>query len=122
MKVLLDENLDHRLRKLLGAHEVFTVTYKGWKGLWNGDLLKAAEAAGIEVFLTGDRTLVQEQNLAGRQIAIVALSSIELRILKDNLAPILSAIDTAGPGSFQAVECGRFDRKRGRQSDREQGE
>ena len=43
MKVLLDENLDHKLRKNLGAHEVFTVRYMGWSGLENGDLLRTAE-------------------------------------------------------------------------------
>lgn len=110
MKVLLDENLDHRLRKYLGTHDIFTVTYKGWAGLKNGELLRAAEADGIEVFLTGDQTLVYEHNLAGRQLAVVALSSIELPILKNNLPAIVAAIESAFPGSFQTVECGRFHR------------
>lgn len=43
MRVLLDENLDHRLRSQLGPHEVFTASYKGWDGFKNGDLLRAAE-------------------------------------------------------------------------------
>jgi len=111
VKVLLDENLDHRLRKYLGAHEVFTVTYKGWAGLKNGELLRTAEADGIDIFLTGDQTLVYEQNIAGRRLAIVALSSIEFPILKNNLPLILAALDKALPGSFQAVECGTFTRK-----------
>ena len=69
MKVLLDENLAHRLRKNLGArHEVFTVSYKGWAGLKNGELLRTAENDGIEVFLTGDQTLTHEQNLKERII------------------------------------------------------
>jgi hypothetical protein len=51
VKVLLDENLAHRLRKNLGTHEVSTVSYKGWAGLKNGELLRAAENEGIEVFL-----------------------------------------------------------------------
>ena len=63
MKVLLDENLDHGLRKLLGEHEVVTVTYMGWTGLKNGELLRIAEDNGIEVLLTGDQTLTYEQNL-----------------------------------------------------------
>lgn len=29
MKVLLDENLDHALRHLLGSHEVVTAAYMG---------------------------------------------------------------------------------------------
>lgn len=54
MKVLLDENLDHALRPLLGEHEVVTAAYMGWAGLKNGELLRAAERGGIEVLVTGD--------------------------------------------------------------------
>ena len=112
MKVLLDENLAHRLRTNLGVHEVFTVSYKGWAGLKNGELLRAAENNGIEVFLTGDQTLAYEQNLSGRTIAIVALSSVEWDILKHHLPLIIAALDKARPGTFQAVDCGAFTRKK----------
>lgn len=113
MKVLLDENLAHRLRKNLGAHEVFTVSYRGWAGLKNGELLRTAEENGIEVFLTGDKTLLHEQNLKkGRNLGIVALSSVEWDILKNYLPLIIAAIDNARPGSFQEVDCGSFDRKK----------
>jgi len=112
VKVWLDENLAHRLRKNLGAHEVFTVHYKGWAGLKNGELLRTAEHDGIDVFLTGDQTLTHEQNLKGRTIAIVALSSVEWDILKHRLPSIVAAIDNALPGSFQAVDCGTFVRKK----------
>ena len=30
MKILLDENLDHRLRSHLDSHEVYTASYMGW--------------------------------------------------------------------------------------------
>ncbi len=112
MKVLLDENLDHGLRKLLGQHEVVTVTFMGWAGLKNGELLRAAEENGIDVLVTGDQTLNYEQNLTGRSLAIVALSAIQLPIIKNNLPKIIDAIDKAAPGSFQAVECGTFSRKK----------
>ena len=112
MKVLLDENLDHALRKLLGPHEVVTVTYMGWPGLQNGALLRAAEESGMDVLLTGDQTLSYEQNLTGRRLAIVALSAIQLPILKENLTKIIAAIEAAVPGTFQAVDCGTFSRKK----------
>ena len=83
MKVLLDENLDHRLRKCLGDHDIVTVSYMGWMGLKNGELLRMAEENGIQVFVTSDRTLSYEQNLAGRQLAVIVLSSIELPILRN---------------------------------------
>lgn len=112
MKVLLDENLDIALRKLLGPHEVVTVTYMGWTGLQNGALLQAAEESGIDVLLTGDQTLSYEQNLTSRRLAIVALSAIQLPIIKENLAKILEAVAAAAPGTFQAVDCGTFSRKK----------
>jgi hypothetical protein len=112
VKVLLDENLDHALRTLLGRHEVVTAAYMGWAGLNNGELLRVAEDGGMEVLLTGDQTLSHEQNLAGRRLAVVALSAIQLPIIKGNLAAIITAIDNAVPGSFQVVECGTFSRRK----------
>ncbi len=111
MKVLLDENLDHRLRKLPGAHDVFTVDYMGWAGLKNGELLGVAEAEGFEVFLTGDKNLSYQQNLAGRRMAIVTLSAIDLDILRPSLSLIVAAIDSAAPGAFLMVECGSIGRQ-----------
>ena len=111
MKVLLNENLPHLLRNNLGDHDVFTVRYKGWAGLKNGELLKTAEDDGFEVFITGDQTITYEQNLTGRRVAMVVLSSIDWHILKDNLLPILAALEDARPGSFREIACGTFSRK-----------
>ena len=112
MRVLLDEHLDHALRKLLGCHEVVTASYMGWAGLKNRELLQAAESAGIEVLVTGDQTLNFEQNVVERRLAIVALSAIQLPIIKSSLPAIMTAIDGAAPGSFQVVECGTFSRRK----------
>jgi hypothetical protein len=112
VKVLLDENLDHALRKLLGNHDVVTVAYMGWAGLKNGELLRTAEDNEIDVFLTGDGTLTYEQNLAARHSAIVGLTAIQLPIIQQYLPEIIRAIDAASPGSFQTVDCGTFTRKK----------
>jgi hypothetical protein len=84
----------------------------GWAGLNNGELLQAAEDNGVEVLLTGDQTLKREQNLAGRRLAVVALSAIQLPIIRNNLPAIVAAIDRAVPGSFQIVDCGTFSRRK----------
>lgn len=73
--------------------------------------MRTAEENGIEVYLTGDRTLRHEQNLQGRKLGVVALTSVEWDILKNHLSSIVAAIDNALPGSFQEVDCGIFDRK-----------
>jgi hypothetical protein len=54
MKVLLDENLPHALRRELPGHEVFTVQYLGWSGVKNGALLLQAAASGFDVMVTMD--------------------------------------------------------------------
>ncbi len=95
MRVLRDENLDHALRKLLEPHDVVTVTYMGWAGLKNGELLRVAEENRIDILLTGDQTLASEQYLTGRHLAIVALSAIQLPIIRERLATIIAAIDSA---------------------------
>ena len=112
MKVLLDENLDHSLRLLLGHHEVTTVAYMGWAGLKNGELLRAAEDDGVDVLLTGDGTLSCEQNLVRRRLAVVVLSAIQLPIIRPHLPRIIAAIDGAVPGSILQVQCGTFTRKK----------
>jgi hypothetical protein len=81
-------------------------------GPQNGELLQAAEANGFDVFLTGDQTLCHEQNLSGCRVAVIALSAIQLPIIRESLPKIIAAIDAAAPGSFQVVECGTFSRKK----------
>jgi predicted nuclease of predicted toxin-antitoxin system len=115
VRVLFDHNLPHKLRTSLGTlgkHEIVTASYLGWGDLNNGELLRAAEESGIEVLVTGDQSLVHEQNVTGRRLAIVALSTNNWPIVKNYVLGILAAIDRAGPGSFQAVECGTFSRKK----------
>jgi len=110
VKVLLDENLDPRLRTLLREHDCVTASYAGWDGLKNGALLAAAEAAGFEVFLTGDKKIPAEQNMDGRQIAIVVMTAHQLSIVRKYVPEIAAAIRSAQPGTIQVVECGKFRR------------
>lgn len=55
MKVLLDENLDHALRAMLGQHEVVTAAYMGWAGLNKRRAAPGSGDNGIDVLLTGTR-------------------------------------------------------------------
>ena len=114
MRVLLDENVPHKLRACLPQHDVATVAYLGWGGLTNGELLSAAENAGFDVFVTGDRALEHQQNVKGLRIAIVSLSAHNWPIIKHRVVEITSAIDKASAGSFTRVECGGFARQRKR--------
>jgi hypothetical protein len=92
VKVLLDENIPHDLRLFLTHHETSTVAFMSWGGLKNGNLLDAAETAGFDVLITGDKTLEYEQNLAHRNIALVALSAVNWPVIEPHIAKIVNTM------------------------------
>ena len=110
--MLLDENLPHKLCRYLLSHMVETVRQRGWGGLKNGELLRAAENASFEVFVTADLNLEYQQNLARRRIGIVVLSTNNWPIIRRHIPKIQTAIDAAHSRSFARVDCGMFVRQR----------
>jgi predicted nuclease of predicted toxin-antitoxin system len=105
-KVLLDENLPHKLRSALATHHVMTVSYQGWMGLADDRLLDMAERAGFEVLLTADQNLRHQQNMRGRQIGLVTLSTLNWTVLRGSITVIAAAISRAGPGTTEFVDLG----------------
>ena len=106
--MLLDEDVPHPLARQLPGHEVSTVASLGWSGIKNGELLKLAAAEGFEVFVTGDKNLQSQQDLAGRPFGIVLLSAINWPVIRKHLPAIADAVASAVPGTVQAVHCGTF--------------
>jgi hypothetical protein len=90
VKILLDENLPHDLRHHLVGHDPFTVTFMGWSGTKNGELLRRAASAGFEVMLTMDDGVAYQQNPATLPIAVVILTAPSNDI--DDLLPLVPAI------------------------------
>jgi hypothetical protein len=106
-RVLFDVNIPRPAARFLTHHTVEFADQRGWRELSNGDLLAAAEGDGFDVMLTADTNLRYQQNLAGRSIAIVALSTNAWPVIRDNISPIVAAIDTATPGSYREVALAR---------------
>lgn len=69
MKILLDECLPPDFRHSFTGHEAHSAEWAGLKSKKNGDLLRAAEAAGYEVLLTVDQGLAYQQNLTARTLS-----------------------------------------------------
>jgi hypothetical protein len=72
VKVLLDECVDWRLGRDIVGHDVKTARQMGWAAIKNGELLALAEQQ-FDVFVTVDRNLSFQQNLAALSIALVVL-------------------------------------------------
>ena len=72
-----------RMRSLADAssaacHSCASAQAQGWSGIRNSELLERAEAE-FDLFITSDQNIRYQQNLAGRHIAILELSTNDLR-------------------------------------------
>ena len=104
MRVLFDQATPVPIRTFLIGHTVRTAAQQHWDTLKNGDLLSAAEAAGFEVFLTTDKNMRYQQNLAGRTIAVVVIGVQQWPALEPHVALVVVAVNAAMPGSFTEVD------------------
>ena len=103
-RVLFDEDVPRQLRRELPGFEIKTVPEVGWSGLKNGDLLRRAEGL-FDVFVTADRRLPSQQNLATFAIGMVVLvaGSTKLEDLRPHLAELRRAIEVVQPRQLLLV-------------------
>ena len=103
MRILLDENIPRGLRRILASHDVRTASEMGWASVANGQLLDEAEKAGFEALVTSDQNIVFQQNLAGRNIAVVVLSTNRWPTIRAQPQTVRRAVANASPGTFSRV-------------------
>jgi hypothetical protein len=105
VRVLLDECVPRRLRRELPGLGVSTVPEEGWASRRNGDLLRLMVAAGFTVFVTMDRYLAYQQNVASMGIGVVVLRARtnRLRDLVPLVPRLREAIGAVMPGRVVEV-------------------
>ncbi|OFW05785.1 MAG: hypothetical protein A3I61_06990 [Acidobacteria bacterium RIFCSPLOWO2_02_FULL_68_18] len=104
MRVLFDQATPVPIRGFLVDHTVRTAAQEHWDTLKNGDLLTAAEHAGFEVFVTTDKQMRYQLNMAGRTIAVVVIGVQQWPALQPHVALVVAAVNAAAPGSFTDVD------------------
>ena len=104
MRILLDEAVPRRLGALLTGHQTTTVPKSGWAGIKNGKLLALA-ATKFDVFLTSDKNIEFQQNLAGLPLAIlvVVARSNRMQDMEPLVPKILKALNHLPAKSLQKV-------------------
>ena len=103
MKILLDECVPWPMHKFLTGHPCSTAQQNGWGGIKNGDLLRLAENE-FDLFITSDQNIRYQQNLAGRKIAILELSTNDYRRIRAAAELIQSAVAKIQPPEFRHLE------------------
>lgn len=102
MNILLDHNLDRRLKRYLTDHDVSTIQEKRWSDVLNGELIHLAESNGFDVLVTADSNIKNQQNLFDRRIAILVLRSFNNRLAThvDMIAEVHRALSHIQPGEI----------------------
>jgi hypothetical protein len=104
MLILFDHGTPAPLQSFLKEHTVKKTKDLGWNILSNGELLKVAEEAAFEVFLTTDKNIRYQQNLAKRIIAIVVLGNSRWPVVQLHVDRVVAAVNAAQPGTYVEVE------------------
>ena len=105
MLVLIDESLPKPIRRELPGHQAFTVQQRGWSKTKNGALLRAAEAARFDAFLTADQSLQYQQNLSASKLRIIVFATLSNRIehIRPLLPRALEALQEMAPGELRVI-------------------
>ena len=105
MRLLLDESVPAKLRRSLPSHAVRTAVEMGWSGVKNGELLALA-ASQFDAFITVDKNLRYQQNMATLPVAVIVLDGIsnELHALLPLVPGLERALSTLKPCIYVLVD------------------
>jgi len=98
MLILFDHVTPSGIARYLAGHNVTKAKDRGWDRLSNGELLAEAGRAGFDVLLTADKNMRYQQNLRGRRMAVVVLSTPQWPVVRLHMEKI-----AATPGSYAQV-------------------
>jgi predicted nuclease of predicted toxin-antitoxin system len=100
LRVLLDENVDRRLKQdFAEGYEVATVAEAGWAGEKNGELLRLAQN-GFDVLVSTDKGIPHQQDVSRFDLAVVLLRARSNA--REDLAPLMEEVNAA----LASVEAG----------------
>ncbi|HSU55928.1 MAG TPA: DUF5615 family PIN-like protein [Candidatus Dormibacteraeota bacterium] len=103
MKILLDECVPWPMYKLLPTHSCTTAQREGWQGIKNGELLRRAEEK-FDLFISSDQNIHYQQNLAGRNLPVLLLSTNKLRQIQAAAGLLQQTVDSMTRGGFFFLE------------------
>ena len=99
MKIIIDECVPSIVKRNLPEREIVSVQDMGWAGIKNGELLELV-VAEFDVFITSDKNLRHQQNLARLDLAIILLPSNQVPVIKAMLPEIDEALSSVIPQDF----------------------
>ena len=104
-RLLLDECVDRRLKRVIPGHRVSTVHELRWSGTADRNLLQRAASDGFDVVVTVDRSMPFQQRIRALPLAVVVLRARSNRYgdLAALVPALLGALETIRPGQVVTV-------------------
>jgi hypothetical protein len=90
------------MRQLFSSHDCTNVQKRGWKGIKNGTLLALASGE-FDLFVTSDQNIRYQQNLAGSSMAVLELSTNDLRRIRAAAGMIQFEVSNLKPGAHRQI-------------------
>jgi len=88
---------------LAPEHECLTARQQGWEAISTGEILSLAEGE-FHVFLTADQNIRYQQKLTGRSIAILELSTNNLRRIEASIGMVKVVLSDLKAGDLRLLE------------------
>ena len=89
-------------RKEFPEHDVVTVRFQGWCGFKNGELMRLVDGK-FDIFVTADQNLRYQQNLRGRKVAIIEVSTNDIDLPKKMSVKLKEAFKEIKPGDYVRI-------------------
>ena len=103
MKIVFDQGTPLPLRREFSGHQVETALEMEWQDLTNGDLLREAEKA-FDLLITTDQNLRYQQDLRGRRLAILVLTTTSWPRIRKEVEQVVAAALAMKPGEFREFD------------------
>ena len=108
MKILLDENIDVRLKLMFPSdlHAVFTIRDMKWNGIKNGALLKLLKEYQFDCWVVVDKNIPYEQNLQKLPCTIIVLNVMRntLKHLTPLMPKVLSVLEKENGNTVVVID------------------
>lgn len=92
MKIIIDECVPNIVIRGLPERNIVSVQQMGWAGIKSGELLKLVSEK-FDVFISSDKNLRFQQNLASIDLTVVILPSNQVPAVKFILPELDKALD-----------------------------
>lgn len=90
MKILLDENVNKKLKQLLPDFEIHTVREMNWLGKKNGELISLAIGNNFLTIISNDTNMKFQQNLKKFDIYILVIRTKDNNI--ESILPLVPSL------------------------------